>query len=285
MFESLFFPLYRKYYHEIFPRIEDYRGATRLALVLRKLAYSEYKPISEDQVEYIWDKKPDWKYVIIIDACRYDLYNEVREKNAESRFSEAPNTGDFVRKNFKDEDFKDTIYITGNPTGHKSLFEPQTGREAEDVFHSVYHTYEYGWKKEVQTVPPEEVFSDFKTAEKLFPDKKKIIHFMQPHEPFIGFDVDDYTIKGSSHPTINPGGKRIFGMAEAGWVDSEKIWRGYKKNLEVVMEYVEKIAEETEEDVVVTSDHGNLFGENGFYGHEDYAKTSLPLRKVPWEIM
>ncbi|KXA94987.1 hypothetical protein AKJ37_07125, partial [candidate division MSBL1 archaeon SCGC-AAA259I09] len=54
-----------------------------------------------------------------------------------------------------------------------------------------------------------------------------------------------------------------------------------KKNLEYALEAIQRFAEEVEGKIVVTSDHGEAFGEGGLWGHIN--KPHIPvLVEVPW---
>lgn len=46
------------------------------------------------------------------------------------------------------------------------------------------------WDEKSGVVRPEPLIRDAKNARKLFPDKKIIVHFMQPHVPFLTSDIE-----------------------------------------------------------------------------------------------
>jgi hypothetical protein len=99
------------------------------------------------------------------------------------------------------------------------------------------------------------------------PAKRKVIHFMQPHAPYIteeGFDGFMDVISGS---------KSIDDLRDA-----------YIRNIEVVLPEVERLAEEMEGRVVVTADHGELLGEYGMFSHP-YGLRAKELREVPWHVI
>jgi hypothetical protein len=125
---------------------------------------------------------------------------------------------------------------------------------------------------------PEAAIKDVKTAEKLFPEKRKIIHFMQPHHPFIesdivdtsGFDEDEFAHE--------------WDEARKGEISNSEIKEAYEKNLDLVLHEANELLPELSGKTVITSDHGNLIGEQGMYSHPPY-KDLEPLRKVPWHVV
>jgi hypothetical protein len=65
----------------------------------------------------------------------------------------------------------------------------------------------------------------------------------------------------------------------------------YKENLEIVLEYVEKLLETMPGTTIVTSDHGEAFGERIFpflpfklFGHHRRFKIPI-LMNIPWLVI
>lgn len=232
------------------------------------------------QVEKI-EKEPDsifsydWDNLVILDACRQDTFEEVTGMSG-SRITKSSMSRGFVKENFSKGDYSDIVYITANPFFAEENFEKLTGRKPEDVFHEVFHTYETDWDEEEHTVMPESVYRDAETAEKLFPDKKKIIHFMQPHHPFIGFDMVEKGFEDIIEKGID---KSEWDLAMRGEIDHETVYSAYRENLKKAMPYVSKIAG-FEGKTMVTADHGNMMGENGLYWHPPKS-SARALRHVP----
>lgn len=59
----------------------------------------------------------DWDTLVILDACRYDMFEEINETEGEleHRYSRGSCTPDFIRENFPEGEFHDTVYVTANP--------------------------------------------------------------------------------------------------------------------------------------------------------------------------
>ncbi|WP_414836708.1 hypothetical protein [Candidatus Nanohalococcus occultus] len=261
--------LYKFYRYKIYKVFPEKRGMTRLHDFLKSIALLEVENYSGEP-ETINEKQ--WHNLIILDACRHDIYEEVNGKTPK-RVTVGSHSREFIEKTFSDGDFSDTIYISANPHFSEDEFKKFTGRDVEEVFFDVYHTYSTDWDDQNRTVMPEDVARDAKTAQKLFPEKKKVIHFMQPHHPFIEFNYSEYEEDGS-----------IWDIAQKGLLSRDKIWNAYRENLEYVMPHVRELAQELEGRTVVTADHGNLAGENGLY-HHPYGAKSKGLREVPWDVI
>jgi hypothetical protein len=273
----VFSKAYVIYRNSIYPKIKGIRGATFIGELLKSFATRNIEKVDEGEIDDIFES--DWDNLIILDACRHDLYEEVNGAT-DSRISAASSTKGFLSNNFSKGDFEDVVYVTANPHLEEGIFEKLTGKSPESIFHTVFRTYNHSWDEEEGTVLPKPVVEDSLTAKKLFPDKKLIVHFMQPHIPFVGSELAQrkgFGIKGKD------GGNDIWRKAEREDVSRKEIWSAYKANLELVMPYVEDLVSELEGNSIVTSDHGNLVGDEGLYGHP-IKEDLLPLRKVPWDV-
>lgn len=104
-------------------------------------------------------------------------------------------------------------------------------------------------------------------ARSLDPDRP-IVHYMQPHEPHIG----------KEHGL----GQSVFVPLRKGEITREEAWDSYIENLRLVLDELEVLLANVDaEKVVITADHGEAFGEFGFYAHQ--IGCPLPgVRTVPW---
>ncbi|MFB6143838.1 MAG: hypothetical protein ABEJ98_00865 [Candidatus Nanohaloarchaea archaeon] len=274
-FKSLLSKPYRIYRHNFFQKIDHIRGSYRLMVILKKIAESGLEKV-EEEPEPIYQK--EWDNLLILDACRHDIYEEV-EGETESRITLGSNSKEFIRKTFSSGDFSDTVYVTGNPHFFPDIFEDLTGRRPDEVFAEVFNTYETDWDEENGVVMPQSLIRDAKTAKKLFPDKKLIVHFMQPHTPYVKSDIPqspNNEIGGDS------GIESELRRAEKGEISRKYVVRDYKENLEFVMSSVKELAIQLEGKTAITADHGELLGEAGLYGHKSGSRVKK-LRKVPWD--
>lgn len=259
------------YKEKVYPRIKGIRGAHRLLLLLKNIAARGVEAY-DSAPKSIFDRE-EWNNLIILDACRHDLYEEVKGEEVDSRISLGSTTAEYIKRTFSEGDFEDVVYVSANPFFSDEFLDKSIG--GSDIFHEKFDVFNNEWDDELGTVKPESVVKAAKTAKKLFPDKKLIVHFIQPHYPFIGAEKQ-FSKWGED-------GESVWDLAERGEVEREEVWKAYKENLEYVMPYAENLSKELSGKTVVTSDHGNLVGENGLYGHPDRMRLKH-LRKVPWVI-
>jgi hypothetical protein len=64
----------------------------------------------------------------------------------------------------------------------------------------------------------------------------------------------------------------------------EGIREAYRDNLKIVLESVQKLVENLSGTIIVTSDHGEMLGEGGSYGHWKRSKKKT-LREIPWLVI
>lgn len=222
----------------------------------------------------------DWSQLIILDACRHDLYEEVNGKTRQRRTVASSSEG-FIHRTFNpeysDTDWSDTVVITANPHYHPPLFEEQTGKKPSDVFKDVYNLFadENYWNEEAGTVKPGKVVEAVKKAvDKHGNSQKFLIHFMQPHAPFLDSDIENNPDRDMN----------VWELMREGEYNDMEMWTAFKNNLEKVMPSVRDVNQLTTGKTVVTADHGNAFGENNIYGHPQN-RTHPVLRTVPYHIL
>lgn len=259
---------------------------------LRKSDGLESLPFSENFI-HLWqflsrlhlekiNSEPDeildynWQNLVILDALRYDFFQDLYGSFGK-RVTKASASEEFIEKNFSDGDYTDTVYITANPHFEEEIFRKLTGRDISDVFHEVFQTWRTDWNDERGTVMPEDVIRDAKTAEQLFPGKKKIIHFMQPHHPFINFDLAE---NGFGDILKDDSYSNEWDLAMEGKISHRKVSEAYKNNIRYAVDNALKLLDFLSGKTMLTSDHGNLVGENGLYHHPPGSNVKQ-LREVP----
>lgn len=231
------------------------------------LARGLYRPLDANDGIYVMEE--DWDNLIILDACRYDLFKEVMDGNAwlegflEKKISRGSYTNMFLKENFKGRRYEDTVYVSANPLAYGF----------KEAYNLVYVQRDEKDER-AKTVLPETVLECALEANEANPKKRLVVHFMQPHYPYVG----------TGKKMVNP-----FLSLSKGEVTKEEVWSAYKKNLERVMPVVRKLVEELEGKSVVTADHGEAFGEWAtplpirIWGHNGPRIKSLV--DVPWFIV
>lgn len=224
---------------------------------------------------YVLDE--DWDYLILLDACRYDTFKEMNKikGNLQKRRSAGSDTEEWLRNNFLNRK-SDILYISSNPKTMRI-------KGLKESFWRLENAWDYGWDKKLDTVPPQEVSKAILRLTKKYPNKKIIAHYMQPHAPFIGktkitFPRKENKVKQClSVFEINDG--VLFGGLKI-----ELVKKAYKDNLKLVLDNVTNLVEKLDGKIVITADHGELFGEKKLYFHPRgiYIKE---LIEVPWLII
>ena len=229
----------------------------------------------------------DWDSLILLDACRYDVFSKINVLTGTltTYRSNASATGDFVRRNWLDQEFHDTVMVTGNP--HAEMLS--------DEFHHIEIAYGDHWNKDVGTVYPAPIEFLALQARNDYPDKRLIVHFMQPHEPHIGETAERirerlnlrgwdkyHEVEGMSSDLD---GMRIWDAVKSGFVDINEVRQAYRDSLRIVMFHVDRLIKEFAGKTVVSADHGELLGEvyegERQYGHPKHLDVP-ELRRVPW---
>jgi hypothetical protein len=236
----------------------------------------------------------DWDNLVILDACRYDMFAEANtiEGELEHRVSLGSNTEEFLKRNFSGGQFDDVVYVTANPQVDVRLDAP---------FHDVVSVWRDAWDEEFDTVTPESMVEATRRAYEEHPNKRIISHFVQPHYPFIGprgrelfgeqagLELSKRMADGERAESDH---LNVWDMLQRGEIDGSTLWEAYVENLEITLPHVEELVGELGGRTVVTSDHGNLVGERPspcpvpmkMYGHPPGVHADS-LVKVPWLVI
>lgn len=255
------------------------RGVAQPRLVFREVNKLYYRIRGRrDGVVDVFEA--DWDNLVLLDACRYDVFAERHDLpgTLERRTIGASSTLEFLERYVDGTDLRDTVYVTANP-------QLRRHRERFDVsFHDVIDIWEGpGWDESLSTVPPDAVVDAAIAAHQRYPDKRLVIHFIQPHHPFIGpTGRDELQLDSIGH---------FYGRVFTGEldVDDSLIRRAYEENFDIVMEAVDGLLAELDGRTVVTADHGEMIGETAGpipmaeYGHPSGLPTP-ELITVPWLV-
>ncbi|ADT85094.1 hypothetical protein [Thermococcus barophilus] len=239
----------------------------------------------------------DWRNLIILDDCRYDIFKSEYIKRRlpgrlEYKISKGSWTGEFLLKNFTDKKYDDIIYITANPFVDKYL---------KGKFYKVISVWKNGWNERYNTVPPNKVYEQTIKTLKKYPNKRFVVHFLQPHHPYFSLqNFEDNAmniIKNSvekNHSMSLSGFPKeplhsIYLSEIYAYFSLSKLIRAYIENLRIVLPYVELLLHYLPGRTIITSDHGEIFGKPvtkllpiKVYGH---GIGRIPdLVKVPWLI-
>lgn len=134
--------------------------------------------------------REQWDYLIILDACRYDYFEQVwgnyLKGDLTKKISVGSGTVEWRNKSFTSY-YGDVIYISANP--YITSSGPVKGFSAKQHFCKVYCLCLNDWDKQKGTVLPETVTKRAIDIINANTDKRAIIHYLQPHEPYLGSAV------------------------------------------------------------------------------------------------
>jgi len=276
----------------------------------------------------------NWDYLIILDACRYDYFLSMYENYFSGKLCKGISLGsytpDWCMKSFT-KYYPDVIYISGNP--HINSKIELAGFDAKKHFYKIVDVWEFGWSEELGVVPPEKISEIVLSLVPKFHEKRFIIHYLQPHEPYITNEF-----QGKGFPKPDPRHERLLCGLQGNLVDRNferllallntllmrttliknpykiretlnlppscpldairrkygigGLREAYKENLRTVLKNVAELCNELlfqdpSRSIAITSDHGELLGENGAFGHW-VAQTNPIMRRnsilveVPW---
>lgn len=233
----------------------------------------------------------DWDQLVLLDACRYDMFKDCVDLDGtlESRISRGSTSEEFLDQNFRNGSFHDTVYINTNP------YLPRLDLD-DGTFHAVIDLLDE-WDSELQTVHPETVVKAAKEASKEYPNKRIIIHFMQPHVPFIGdkgkrIPAEGWTLgQESTDSSSQTVWQQLRNQSGQEGLSEDTVISAYHENLEIVLKHLSEMLSSFCGKTVISADHGNLIGERlrpiptkKMYGHY-YGVYTTELVKVPWFVI
>ncbi|MFB6102263.1 MAG: hypothetical protein ABEJ73_06815 [Haloplanus sp.] len=219
----------------------------------------------------------DWDNLLILDACRYDSFAErsTLDGTLESRTSRGSATREWVRANFTNRQLHDVVYVSANPNY----------RKVADEIGADVHAYVDVWQDDNLVgegntiVPPATVTKHALAAADEYPNKRLLVHYVQPHYPFIGPTGEEHF-----DPTAT-----LKQVSREYDVTGELLARAYRENVELALEAAGRLLQSLSGKTVVSSDHGELLGERLFpiplraYGHPAGVYVD-ELVEVPWHV-
>jgi hypothetical protein len=263
----------------------------------------------------------DWRYLIVLDACRYDYflaaYRFFFDGTLHKIYSKGSCTYEWIVNNFVDK-YKDIIYVSANP--HVNSKFKVKGFNARERFYRVIDVWDFGWESDLGTVPPWNLNSTVIELLSKYPRKRFIIHYLQPHPPYISPRYRTLSFRrhklGSLHMHIYGGRQSnvknldklfrkasrvlpntivwkvrgVFRLPPISPIDTvvraygiEGLRKAYLENLLIALQHVAPLVNILLRygKVVITSDHGEYLGEKLSFSHP-CGKADSILREVPW---
>jgi len=218
--------------------------------------------------------------LIILDACRYDIFVYVYKRFFKGYLIPVRSYGAFlprwVPKLFKDPRwhgtriFRAKLYIKPHDLSIKNLIK----RKDIEIF-------EIEPPRGELTVHPR-VLVDF--VLKIGLKGKDVVWFMQPHYPWLAHpDLSRRVLKEVMLYEFLPGTLAMKSLNKK--ISRREIIKAYAANLIITLREVRRLIEIYRETfdgiIVITSDHGEMLGDYGLYFH--HPSYNLPqLIVVPW---
>lgn len=258
----------------------------------------------------------EWDNLLILDGCRYDIFEEKNtiDGDLDHIISKGSHSEEFYKKNFYGREYHDTIAITANPytpiVCNGVFYDIKTTFSGEEMIGKEPRIEKVKDKNgriieasHIENVHPEKLNQLAIQIHQQYPNKRLIIHYMQPHAPYLGRHAkkirDSLREEGiefkywsnlneaddDSDTTAN-----LLSLAMEGLVSKEELECIYKENVDIVLGHVKEVLPKLNGKTVITSDHGELLGNRivldkniGWQrlGHNPnhYVRE---LRKVPW---
>jgi len=212
----------------------------------------------------------DWKWLVVLDACRYDFMLEAwpGPGRVEARLSPASCTVEFLRHL---RPIPGSCVITGHPflLRRKDLFD---------------HIIDVGFDYDLGTCPPAYITGYvLRNITRLARFKRVVLWYLQPHHPLIADPR-------ACVPVGTPGTQVYWCYKELH--EAGILWGAYSKTLKLVVRSVKMMLPMLVETgtVVITSDHGEGLGkpytpdEEPVYSHP-CGRKELEVRLVPWIVI
>jgi hypothetical protein len=224
----------------------------------------------------------DWDNLIILDACRYDYFAEQADLpgHLESRQSLGAATYRFVRATFTERILHDTVYVMDNAWYLQLKDEIET--EVHDHFNLHSGAYDVDWADEnLGVVSPESVTNYARQAAESYPHKRLIIHYLQPHHPFLGETGRRLEQNSSSLLEV---------IDDNDDLTLPELRQAYRENLDIVLAEVSSLLPDLEGRTVITADHGEMLGDRHDFlpmrdfGHHPGIYNDATV-KVPWQVI
>jgi len=215
-----------------------------------------------------------WDNLIVLDACRFDYFKKHCKIAGELTAvrSAGSNTGEWFSENFGGRRHDHVVYYSSNPWITDDLIsEYWPGTKFHRLFEVLNRNKDQRRGILLQAAEPEEMVRLVSLTYPQFEDKRYVIHFFQPHSPY-------FAIRSNEHLALL--GERVKEKK----LKKSQVTNAYKKNLLWVLTHVTTLLSVLKGKTIITSDHGEMLGEKGQWGHG----ATLPdkdcdeLRMVPW---
>ena len=168
--------------------------------------------------QYFQVMEEDWDYLVVLDACRFDFFSDLYSRffkgELKKQISLGSSTIDWCKNTFS-EYYDDVVYISGNPYINSKY--SVAGFNAREHFFRIFDIWKIGWNDDIGTVHPGSITEISLYLKKFYPDKRFIIHYLQPHSPYLSplFDSTGYPEPDLSNGNVIKGVATYGGILSA----------------------------------------------------------------------
>ena len=238
-----------------------------------------------------------WDVLVILDACRADYFEEVALPRLGGSYrrvrTSGPTTVLWLERTWPGR-YEDIIYVSANPFVNSRGKPSHVKYDAREHFPAIVDAWLFGWDEGLNTVPPGAVNAlarglllRFRRAS---PRPRLLVHYLQPHYPFIGAVGLPYSWAGlKKFLEADPSPYKAMIMAiKSGALSVEALREAYRANLRLVADYAAVLVREARDlwgrgtRIIITSDHGEMLGEHGEFFHEPWHEEYDEVMVVPW---
>jgi len=248
----------------------------------------------------------EWDVLVILDTCRVDALRTVSNEygfinDVERILSRGGTSPEWIAHTFDSDylsELEKTAYITANPHA-KTVLEDRQQLASHSA--AARRFYRYGKWNPVEPsdldlydpvvsyhsdtkvldidfigdiTPPQYITDRAIAVGREHSPKRMILHYMQPHYPWVAHAIEqNRDIKKWEE---RPERSKSY--------DRNKVFNAYLNDLKFVLDEVQVLLNNLDaETVVISSDHGDAFGEWGIYGHGP-GRFHPQVRYVPWAV-
>lgn len=233
----------------------------------------------------------DWDNLIILDACRYDYFKELKGKipniegELEKRERNLTRNVQFFDRKFRD--MEDAFLHTGWHGPSTNYYEDNLYEytcidkhyRADEHFKKVLFSSEPILDEEKNICDPEPLVDIFEEEEKA---ERNVYMITQPRQPYIGaIRMNMVKIHGGMYGYLNEK------PPEENSQLATLLRRGYRHNLIKGLYHLARLLPKLEGKIVITSAHGENLGENGKWGHSELTEEvrASPYLKVKDDLI
>jgi hypothetical protein len=272
------------------------------------MGYNRHYLVNGKKIDIL---KEDWDFLVLLDACRYDYFKEVyrnhfHEGSLKKAISPSTWTMEWLNKIFEDNYFDDIIYISPHPfinskkeITFKDSFRDNRSFDGKKHFFKVIDVWRGNTINVLDTiVHPITVNRAFHKTYLKYPNKRYIIHYIQPHRPYITINDKvkvDYTpferlLTIFFSPVQMWSLKRFLNKPSTSALEDcyrkngkDGIIEVYKNEIGLVLDNLKMLIDSISGNWLITADHGeriaNFWRFNSF---EHGGRRDREVIEVPW---